>query len=152
MKKTEKLPVRKIAEDTVSSALWQVSSEWQRGVKRALDSIDITPSQSMILSSLLILSKQQEGVTQIDLSLHSKIDPMTTSTIIRTLERKELVKRKEHSTDTRAKIVVLTSYGSKTTKQALKIIEKFDAGFFEALGNRSKTFQSSLAILLKTRA
>ncbi|MBC7485782.1 MAG: MarR family transcriptional regulator [Cytophagaceae bacterium] len=151
MRKIEKLSVTKITEEPVSSVLWQVSSEWQRGVKRALDSIDITPSQSMILSSLLFLSKQRESVTQIDLSLHSKIDPMTTSSIIRTLERKELVRRKEHSTDTRAKIVVFTSYGSKTAKQAVKIIEKFDDQFFEALGNRSKTFQSSLAILLKTR-
>jgi DNA-binding MarR family transcriptional regulator len=152
MRKTGKLPIIKMSEEPVSSALWQVSSEWQRGVKRALDGIDITPPQSMILSSLLFLSKQQESVTQIDLSLHSKIDPMTTSTIIRTLERKELVRREEHATDTRAKIVVLTSYGSKMTKQAVKIIEKFDAQFFEALGNRTKTFQSSLAILLKTRA
>jgi len=152
MKKKEKLPVIKIAEAPVSSALWQVSSEWQRGVKRALDSIGITPSQSMILSSLLFLSKQQESVTQIDLSLHSKIDPMTTSTIIRILERKELVRREEHATDTRAKTVVLTSYGTKMTKQAVKIIEKFDAQFFEALGNRSKTFHSNLATLLKNRS
>lgn len=152
MKKSGKLSSSKTAEEPVSSALWQVSSEWQRGVKRALDSIDITPSQSMILSSLLFLSKQQEVVTQVDLALHSKIDPMTTSTIIRILERKELVKRKEHRTDTRAKMVVLTSYGTKITKQALKIIEKFDMDFFDSLGNRAKTFQSSLAILLKTRA
>lgn len=151
MRKSGKSSVIKIAEEPVSSALWQVSAEWQRGVKRALDSIDITPSQSMILSSLLFLAKQQEFVTQIDLSLHSKIDPMTTSTIVRILERKELVKRQEHNTDTRAKMVVLTSYGTKTTKQALKIVEKFDAQFFEALGNRSKTFQSSLVLLLKNR-
>lgn len=149
MKKSGKLPVVKIAEEPMSAALWQVSSEWQRGVKRALDSIDITPSQSMILSSLFFLSKQQEDVTQIDLSTHSKIDPMTTSTIVRILERKELVKRKEHRTDTRAKIVVLTSYGNKTTKQAVKIIERFDAQFFESLGNRSKAFKSSLGMLLK---
>ncbi len=151
MKKSSKTTGVKIAEQPISSALWQVYSEWNRGVKRALDSIDLTPSQSMILSSLLFLSKLQEHVTQIDLSLHSKIDPMTTSTIIRILERKELVKRKEHATDTRAKVVVLTSYGTKMTKQAVKIIEKFDVQFFESLANRSKTFHSSLTMLLKNR-
>lgn len=139
-------------EYTVSSSLWQVTTLWQRGIKKALDSIDLTPPQSIILSSLLFLSKQQENVTQIDLSLHSKIDPMTTSTIIRILERKELVKRKEHATDTRAKMVVLTSYGTKMTKQSAKIIEKFDAQFFETLGNRSKSFHSNLATLLKNRS
>lgn len=152
MKKSSKISVSKMSEHPISSALWQVSSEWNRGVKRALDSISMTPSQSMILSSLLFLAKQQEQVTQIDLSLHSKIDPMTTSNIIRILERKEWIKRKEHATDTRAKMVVLTSSGTKMTKQALKIIEKFDTQFFEALGNRSKTFQSSLALLLKNRS
>ncbi|MDF2454360.1 MAG: marR2 [Cytophagaceae bacterium] len=152
MKKNGKTTVYKNAEQPISSGLWQVYSEWNRGVKRALDNIDITPSQSMILSSLLFLSKQQESVTQIDLSLHSKIDPMTTSTIIRILERKELLKRKEHATDTRAKMVVLTSYGTKMTKQAAKTIEKFDTQFFEALGNRSKSFHSNLAALLKNRS
>ena len=145
-----KLLVVKRPEESISSSLWQVSSEWQRGVKKALDSIGLTPSQSMILSSLLFLAKQKKSITQIDLSLHSKIDPMTTSTIIRTLERKELIKRKEHDTDTRAKAVVLTSYGTKTTRQAVKIIEKFDAQFFEGLGNKLKGFNSSLLTLLKS--
>jgi len=139
-------------EYSVSSSLWQVTTLWQRGVKKVLDSIDVTPPQSVILSSLLFLSKQKESITQIDLSLHSQIDPMTTSTIIRTLERKGFIKRKEHATDTRAKAVLLTSTGTKIAKQAAKIIEKFDQQFFESLGNRSKTFHSSLAILLKTRA
>ena len=136
---------------SVSSSLWQVAALWQRGVKKILDSIDVTPPQSIILSSLLLLSKQKESITQIDLSLHSKIDPMTTSTIIRTLERKGFIKRKEHDTDTRAKAVVLTSQGLKIARQAAKLIEKFDNQFFEALGSRSKTFNSSLLVLLKVR-
>ncbi len=139
-------------EYTVSSTLWQVTTLWQRGVKKALDNIDLTPPQSIILSSLVFLSKQKDSITQIDLSLHSKIDPMTTSTIIRTLEKKGLVKRKEHETDTRAKAVVLTSNGTKIARQAAKLIEKFDHQFFEALGNRTKTFNAGLLTLLKSRS
>ncbi|MDB5255472.1 MAG: MarR family transcriptional regulator [Chitinophagaceae bacterium] len=150
MKKPDKAFSVKQAEDSSGFLLWQVTTLWQRGIKKALDQIDLTHPQFVVLASLLWLSKQQQSVTQIDLSLHSKIDPMTTSTIIRTLERKELIKRREHDTDTRAKAVGLTSYGTKTTRQAVKIIEKFDAQFFESLGNRSKSFNSSLLTLLKS--
>ncbi len=149
MKKPDKAFSVKQAEDSSGFLLWQVTTLWQRGIKKALDHIDLTHPQFVLLASLLWLSRQQQSVTQIDLSLHSKIDPMTTSTIIRTLERKELIKRKEHATDTRAKAVVLTGYGTKTTRQAIRIIEKFDTQFFESLGNRTKGFNSSLLTLLK---
>jgi DNA-binding MarR family transcriptional regulator len=151
MRKTDKDFSVKKAEDSSGFLLWQVTTLWQRGIKKALDAIDITHPQFVVLASLLWLSKQQESVTQIDLSLHSKIDPMTTSIIIRTLERKELIKRKEHHTDTRAKTVALTSAGTKITRQAVRIIEKFDNQFFETLGTRTKTFNSSLLALLKVR-
>jgi len=91
---------------------------------------------------------KKENVTQIDLSQHSKIDPMTTSTVIRTLQRKGLIERQEHHTDTRAKTVTLTNDGSRITRQAVKIIEKFDAVFFQSLGNKTKDFNMFLLHLL----
>ena len=138
-------------EYSVSSILCQVTTLWQRGVKKALEAIEVTPPQSIILSSLIFLSKQKESVTQINLSLHSKMDPMTTSTIIRTLERKGFVKRKEHDTDTRAKAVVLTNQGMKIAKQAARLVEKFDNQFFNVLGSKTKTFNSSLLTLIKEK-
>jgi len=136
------------AEDSPGFLLWQVTTLWQRGIKKSLDTIDITHPQFVLLASLLWLSKQKENVTQIDLSQHSKIDPMTTSTVIRTLQRKGLIERQEHHTDTRAKTVTLTNDGSRITRQAVKIIEKFDAGFFQSLGNKTKDFNMFLLHLL----
>jgi len=151
MKKPDQAFSVKQPEDSSGFLLWQVTTLWQRGIKKALDAIDITHPQFVLLASLLWLSKQKESVTQIDLSSHSKIDPMTTSTIIRTLERKELIGRQEHHTDTRAKTVVLTATGIKVTRQAVKIIEKFDADFFTSLENKKKGFNEALLVLLKTR-
>jgi len=138
------------AEESSGFLLWQVTTSWQRGIKKILHTINITHPQFVLLASLLWLSKQKESVTQIDLSLHSKIDPMTTSTVIRILQRKKLVERQEHHTDTRAKSITLTATGLKITRQAIKLIEKFDASFFKVLGNKTKDFNASLLTLLNT--
>jgi len=151
MKKPDKAFGVKAAEDSPGFLLWQVTTLWQRGIKKALDSIEITHPQFVLLASLLWLSRQKESVTQIDLSQHSKIDPMTTSTVIRTLERKELIERQEHHTDTRAKAITLTNNGLKVTRQAIKIIEKFDTDFFSSLGGKAKDFNTGLLILLNAK-
>jgi len=151
MNKPDKAFGVKTTEDSPGFLLWQVTTLWQRGIKKALDSIDITHPQFVLLASLLWLSKQKESVTQIDLSLHSKIDPMTTSTVIRTLQRKELIERQEHHTDTRAKSITLTAHGLKVTRQAIKIIEKFDTDFFSSLGGKTKDFNASLLNLLNAQ-
>ncbi len=150
MKKPDKSFGVKTAEESSGFLLWQVTTLWQRGIKKSLDSIDITHPQFVLLASLLWLSKHKESVTQIDLSQHSKIDPMTTSTVIRTLERKQLIKRQEHHTDTRAKTISLTDNGLKITRQAVKIIEKFDADFFQSLDDKMLDFNVELLKLLNS--
>jgi DNA-binding MarR family transcriptional regulator len=138
----------KEAEDSPGFLLWQVTTLWQRGIKKALDTIEITHPQFVLLASLLWLSGQKQRVTQIDLSQHSQIDPMTTSTVIRTLQKKGFVERREHETDTRAKVVLLTANGLKVTKKAVKIIEHFDAVFFQSLGDKAGAFNIGLRLLL----
>ena len=136
------------ANDSSGFLLWQVTTLWQRGIKKELDKIGITHPQFVLLASLLWLSKQQESVTQINLSAHSQIDPMTASAIIKILQRKNLVAREEHHTDTRAKKIALTPEGLKTTKQAVKIIEKFDIRFFKPLDKKENSFRQKLSSLL----
>lgn len=138
-------------EDSPGFLLWQVTTLWQRGIKKALRSIDITHPQFVLLASLLWLLTKKGYVTQIDLSQHSKIDPMTTSAIIRILQRKDFIERQEHHSDTRAKTVILTGSGIKITKQAIKIIEKFDTEFFLSLENKTQEFNAALLNLLNSK-
>ncbi len=135
------------AADSSGFLLWQVTTLWQRGIKKALDPIGITHPQFVLLASLLWLSGQKDIVTQIDLSQHSQVDPMTTSGIIKLLETKGLVERREHPTDSRAKIVIFTPEGVKITRKTVKIIEKFDKEFFEVLGGKVKDFNKHLVAL-----
>jgi MarR family transcriptional regulator, organic hydroperoxide resistance regulator len=137
------------AEDSTGFLLWQVTNLWQREIKKALESFDLTHSQYVLLASIHWLTLHNQSVTQIVLSSHTKIDPMTTSTVLRTLQSKGLLKRQEHATDTRAKTVELTPEGKEIVKEAVKAVEKFDKEFFEPLGSGGKEFNKRLISLLK---
>ena len=132
--------------------LWQVTNLWQREIKKALEPYGLTHSQFVLLASILWLTVNKQEVTQIILSAHTKIDPMTTSTVLRTLQEKKLIQRQEHVTDTRAKTVALTDEGKKITKKAVVTVEKFDNDFFSLLGNKTNDFNSKLAMLLNQKA
>jgi DNA-binding MarR family transcriptional regulator len=74
---------------------------------------------------------------------------MTTSTVLRTLQAKGLVQRKEHETDTRAKTAGLTESGLKIIKQAINTVEEFDKLFFSSLEKQTEDFNNKLTTLLK---
>ncbi len=136
------------AEDSSGFLLWQVTNLWQREIKKALEPYDLTHSQYVLMASIHWLTLNNQAVTQILLSSHTKIDPMTTSTVLRTLEAKGFLQRQEHATDTRAKTVGLTENGKELIKQAVKAVEDFDKTFFSTLGDRTQPFNEQLLTLL----
>ncbi len=140
------------AEDSSGFLLWQVTNLWQREIKKALGQYNITHSQFVLLASIHWLSLHKQDVTQVLLSSHTKIDPMTTSTVLRTLQAKGLLKRQEHSTDTRAKTVALTDTGQQLIKKAVKTVEGFDKDFFSVLNTKLSGFNTALINLLKKTA
>ncbi|MFN8342976.1 MAG: MarR family transcriptional regulator [Cyclobacteriaceae bacterium] len=136
------------AEESSGFLLWQVTNLWQREIRKALEPYELTHSQFVLMASIHWLTLQQQDVTQILLSAHTKIDPMTTSTVLRALQGRGLVQRQEHRTDTRAKTVGLTDQGRKLVKQAVKTVESFDRDFFAKLGDKAGTFNKQLLTLL----
>ncbi len=152
MKKTDNTFSVEKAEDSSGFLLWQVTNLWQREIKKALEKYDLTHSQFVLMASIHWLTLNKQEVTQILLSSHTKIDPMTTSTVLRTLQTKGLLQRQEHVTDTRAKTVALTEQGKKTIKQAVKTVEAFDKSFFETLGNKTNVFNEQLLTLLEQKS
>ncbi|MBN9286099.1 MULTISPECIES: MarR family transcriptional regulator [Flavobacterium] len=136
------------SEDSTGFLLWQVTNLWQREIKKALEKYELTHAQFVLLASTHWLALQKQDVTQILLSNHTKIDPMTTSTVLRTLQTKGFIRRKEHQTDTRAKTVELTAAGLKNIKQAIVAVEEFDKQFFGLLGGEANDFNSELIALL----
>lgn len=148
MKSTDNTFSVEKAEESSGFLLWQVTNLWQREMKKALEQYGITHSQFVLLASIHWLTLHKQEVTQIVLSNHTKIDPMTTSTVLRTLQQKGFIQRQEHLTDTRAKTVGLTEAGKKTIKKAVVTVENFDAKFFSILGNKTIELNKNLSTLL----
>jgi len=138
----------KNSNDATGFLLYKVHNFWQREIKRNLKELNITHTQFVILASAYWLYLQNKEVTQIKIAQHAKIDIMMTSNVIRTLEKKKLLKRTEHKTDTRAKLVILTKKGINILKEAVKKVERFDRKFFGNLKN-GKEFNKELLRLLK---
>ena len=103
----------------------------------------------MLLAVLGWLSKTREHVTQIDIANNSKTDRMMVSKVLRTLQSKGLITRREHHTDTRAKTISLTKKGSKLLQTALDIVHQVDGKFFTVLGDQTKPFTIEMLTLMK---
>jgi len=148
MKSTDNTFSVKKAEESSGFLLWQVTNLWQREIKKALEQYGLTHSQFVLLASIHWLTLHKQEVTQVVVSNHTKIDPMTTSTVLRTLQQKGFIQRQEHLTDTRAKTVGLTEEGKKIIKKAVITIEKFDTVFFSLPGIKIKELNKYLSIIL----
>lgn len=119
-------------EDSPGYLLGQMTTLWQRKQKRALDPLDLTQTQFVLLAALAWLSKANDAVTQIDIANQGNADRMMVSKVLRTLEEKKFVTRQEHKTDTRAKTIRLTRLGAEVLQRALIEVEKTDVEFFSS--------------------
>lgn len=114
--------------------LWLVTNSWQRRLRAALDPLDLTHVQFVLLASLAWLSRDGEAVTQARLAHHAKTDVMMTSQVVRALERKGFLVRGPYPADRRARGLHVTPKGLHLVNKALRLVERADATFFGAAG------------------
>lgn len=123
--------------------LWQVAAVWQRRVRAALAEVGLTHAQFALLASAGWLEAEAtrygseqgaEPVTQALVAAHARTDAVMTSEVLRTLERKALLRRLQHPDDARARQIVLTAAGRKTVRRAIALVEAVDEEFFGAPG------------------
>lgn len=107
-------------EDHLGVLLWRIMRLWQRERQKDLDKYQTTVSQMEMLGAVHYLNLCRGEITQIGLSQETGIDPMTTSTILRNLEKKGYVIRKPSKTDTRARVVETTKDGDELLFDALE--------------------------------
>jgi len=123
--------------------LWQASNQWQRMQKEALEPLDLTHVQFILLAGVVELEKQG-FVTQSALAAYAKADPMMTSQVLRALEKKGCVIRSAHPEDTRALQLVTTAKGRKLFEQAFPIVQQVDKDFF---GKDEKLWSELLSVV-----
>jgi DNA-binding MarR family transcriptional regulator len=126
------------AEDSPGFLLWQTSMIWQRLIKNALDTHDISHSQFVIMASLMWFEMHNMDTTQVTIINWTKLDKMTVSKSVKKLVELGLVKRVEHRTDTRAKSVSLTKLGKELITKLIPIVEKIDAEFFAKVNSEDQ--------------
>ena len=128
----------------------RVYSKWHSMIKKELKKMNLTHPQFVVLASLAYLSQDSnEEITQVMISKLSGIDVMTVSQILNLLEKNDFVKRKEHSRDTRAKVVILNKKGEEILQTAVPLIEQIDELFFGKLDNDEEQFKHFLVRLNK---
>jgi DNA-binding MarR family transcriptional regulator len=127
--------------------LWKATNLWQREIKKTLKKFDLTHTQFVILASSYWLTIKKENITQVEIAEFIDIDKMMTSNVIRKLIEKELLKRKEHKTDTRAKVINLTDKGIDILKKSITEVEKFDVTFFGKLSTKDEFNKELLRLL-----
>lgn len=130
--------------DSPGYLLAQLTLLWQRKQKKALDPLDLTHTQFVLLAALGWLSRENNAVTQVDIANQSNADRMMVSKVLRTLEEKKFITRQEHKTDTRAKTIQLTQTGIETLQKAIIKVENADIDFFSAIEANLSSFNANM--------
>ena len=123
--------------------LWQISTSWRTAIESVLKPMNLTHPQFVVLATLGWLTQNGERVTQAAVGKMAKLDPNTISQIMRGLELKKWIKRKQ-SADVRAKNPLLTLQGTEILKKALPVVEKADSQFFNVLNAKEMTAMLAL--------
>lgn len=137
------------ADESPGLLLWQVTNRWQAAVRAALAPFELTHVQFVLLAALTWLDGRSGGepVNQRDVAAQAATDPMMTSQVLRALERKGLLERRDHPADRRAKSLVPTESGVALVNRAVSAVEACDREFFGPLGDDAAGFADALTRL-----
>ena len=114
--------------------LWRVSMQWRNTIEKLLKQYNLTHPQFVVLATIAWLTKDGKKVNQVEVGRMAGLDPNTTSQIVRGLEDKKYIKRKQ-TVDERSKNPIVTPLGATLLSKALPVVEKGDSYFFEKLNN-----------------
>jgi DNA-binding MarR family transcriptional regulator len=134
------------AEDSPGFVLWKASNLLQRLHSAALKDLNVTPAQFSLMTCLVYLS-QKEQVTPSRIVSFTGMDKMMVSDLIKTLEKKKLLSKKENPLDGRSFLVEPTSLGEKVTNSAVQKIEAMDQEFFSRVKDLKLFHEDLLALV-----
>lgn len=129
--------------------LYSAYFAWKRKIESTLLSYDLTHVQFMLLMSLGFLKKDGGDVSQNDLAKFLNFDVTMTSQVLRTLEKRGLLKRTQKEGDERSKFSELTDAGIIKIQAAAKDLLKAEESFFAGLGQNRQRFDEYLRGILQ---
>ncbi len=137
------------AETIPGFLLWQVSKLWQRHLTLALQDLRLPSTQAVILANVLRFTEEGRPVTQAVLAGVAKVDRMTASQSLQSLELKGYITRKTSPADKRSNRVVLTSKGRRVALEAIKRFAATHTAFFSPLAGETEAVVSYLQLLIQ---
>ncbi len=146
---TVKLKLGHETETLAGFLLWQVSKLWQRRLALALRDLDLAPTQAVLLANVLRFSEEGEDVTQALLGKAAKVDRMTTSQTLRSLEAKRLIIRQQSKKDSRTHRIQLTPQGRDTAFKSIARLAACHEAFFLPLRGERRRIVSYLQELIR---
>jgi DNA-binding MarR family transcriptional regulator len=110
--------------------LWHATLRWQRAIAAALEPLDLTHVQFVLLACAWWLNDHGEEPNQLRLARQAGTDVKMTSQVVRSLERKGLLARTIDPADTRARRLKVTPRGAELAPRAIAAVERVDSEFF----------------------
>lgn len=112
-------------------ALMQAATAWRAELAAALAPWGITPPQFFMVAALLhAQTHHHPAPTQKELADRTGIDVNTTSQVIRGLERRGIIRRQRHPTDSRAVALSLTRRGLQLARQCTREARAMNRRYF----------------------
>jgi len=114
--------------------LWHVGLRWQSLLAKRLEPIELTPAQFTLLATVLWLERAQgdEPPVQREVAAYAGVDPMMTSQVLRGLEERGLVQRRDDPADRRARRVSVTAAGGRVALEGIARAQQASRDFFDA--------------------
>jgi DNA-binding MarR family transcriptional regulator len=128
--------------------LWHATMRWQRAISAALQPLDLTHVQFVLLASNWWLNQAGTNPSQVQLAGQAGIDVKMASEVIRRLEGKALLTRDVDPTDSRARVLIVTAAGAQLAQRAIDVVEDVDDAFFAPIDGAP--FVDTMQALLRT--
>lgn len=125
----------------VDNLMWKVTKLLTKRKKMILEEFNLTCSQFDILAAIYQITLNKQGVIQIDLAEKAQIDPMTTSTVLRNLQKRGLIARERGLINTRIVEVSMTNTGHELYVLAQKKIGHMQQMVYNHLDQQQLTSQ-----------
>jgi DNA-binding MarR family transcriptional regulator len=135
-------------EQSTGFVMMNALNSWQSRLSQTFqDSYGVNVMDYQMLCHIEAYNNSQELLTQTTLTLLVGSDAMTVSKMLRLLDQRKYIKRKEHPVDTRAKTVELTDKGKKLLNELTTEVEKCDKEILGSSGTRNQLHQSLQQVL-----
>jgi DNA-binding MarR family transcriptional regulator len=135
-----KTPIR----ETSFTLISQIVQLWQNETQILLDKNGLSQPEFTMLASAYSLCTKAKNTTQVNLCNYAGVKQMNASILLRKLQNRKFLSRKEHPIDTRAKTVQLTPLGEQTAAKILNEIEEINKHFFQLSKSDETAFNNKL--------